>query len=285
MAVSLADPVLLFLDELEAGGRTPGTLLCYRTVFSAFERHLRGPIIHASPLDVRDFLDSQKSINTRALRLITLRQFFRFLHKRKLIAENPTDGIPIPQRRRRRWPIITEEEFQELLGTCRDPALRLLILILYRVGSRISETYTIRLDHITLGEGGGTIDFPKRKGGEVGFAAYGSDVAQALRERLMRGGVYLFPDTRNPPTPYRMAEAMLRLGRKVGIPGRLTPHRLRHSFITLAVDAGWSQLALQQQVGHKTPVSTAVYYHPSRKGLRETYQRYFPTTKLPIDKL
>jgi len=70
-----------------------------------------------------------------------------------------------------------------------------------------------------------------------------------------------------------VASRLATLGRLANVPGKVTPHRFRHTFITRAVDAGWNQLALQQQLGHSNPASTAHYYRPSRAGLMEAYGR------------
>lgn len=230
----------------------------------------------AMPLDVRDFLDSSRSVNTRGTRLVVLRRFFRFLVRQGLYEGNPTEGIPSPKGRRRAYVPITEEEFQ---GICKvsGPQDRLMLQVLFRTGSRISETCKIRVEHISLDKEGGIINFPTRKGGESGFAAFGPDLAEALRTWFLTHRGYLFPSTTvqnagiSPSAAYMR---VLRAGSRAELTSRLTPHRLRHSFITHCVDLGWPQLALQQQVGHRSPMATAFYYHPSRSGLRGVYAQF-----------
>jgi hypothetical protein len=62
----------------------------------------------------------------------------------------------------------------------------------------------------------------------------------------------------------------------------VTPHRLRHVFITRSVDAGWSQLALQAQVGHRNSLSTERYYHPTRAALIEAMRRTAGEAPAPV---
>lgn len=271
---------VVFLDELEAAGRTPATLKVYAHALNAFRRHLGPRLLQdAAPLDVRDFLDHTHSVNTRSTRLVVLRKFFRFLVHRGLLREDPTDGIPAPKVRRRDYVPVTEEEFQGVYQAC-GPQDRLLFLVLFRTGARIAETCGIMAEHISLDKEGGVINFPNRKGGESGFAAFGPDLAAALKTWLFTHPThpeYLFPSptVQNAPiSPSAAYMRVVRAGRRAGLISRLTPHRLRHSFTTLCVDLGWPQLALQKQLGHQSPVATAFYYHPSRKGLRETYNRF-----------
>lgn len=266
--IRLCSEVVLYLDTVEAGGRSPQTVAQYRRVISALSNPLT-----ATDLDIRDLLDCFRSVNTRSVYLTILRQFYRFCIGRSLITSDPTRHIPFPKTHRRRWPLISEEEY----GRLRDLAegwLRAFVTVLYRVGSRVTETRLIRPEHVSLNGESGTIDFPRRKGGDAGFAAFGAEVARLVSPRL--AGTWVFPDPRErtrPVTYGMVAGRLASLGRKVGMPGVLTAHRFRHSFITNAVDAGWPQLALQVQLGHKNPSSTAHYYHPSRARLVEVYRR------------
>jgi integrase/recombinase XerD len=54
-----------------------------------------------------------------------------------------------------------------------------------------------------------------------------------------------------------------RLARAAGIPAwaRLTPHSMRHTAITLALDAGASLRDVQDFTGHRDPRTTRRYDH------------------------
>jgi site-specific recombinase XerD len=49
----------------------------------------------------------------------------------------------------------------------------------------------------------------------------------------------------------------------LGLPGILTPHSLRHSYVTHLTEDGADRRFIQVQVGHECDSSTAVYTHVS----------------------
>lgn len=53
----------------------------------------------------------------------------------------------------------------------------------------------------------------------------------------------------------RFAEAVAR----AGLPGELTPHALRHSYVTHLIEDGWDELFVRLQVGHLHASTTALY--------------------------
>ena len=50
-----------------------------------------------------------------------------------------------------------------------------------------------------------------------------------------------------------------RLARRAGIEGQISPHSLRHTFATIALDSGTSLHALQDSMGHADPRTTRRY--------------------------
>jgi site-specific recombinase XerD len=50
-----------------------------------------------------------------------------------------------------------------------------------------------------------------------------------------------------------------RLARVAGVEGRISPHSLRHTFATIALDAGTTLHDLQDSMGHADPRTTRRY--------------------------
>jgi integrase/recombinase XerC len=46
---------------------------------------------------------------------------------------------------------------------------------------------------------------------------------------------------------------------ELGLPGELTPHSMRHSYVTHLIEDGWDELFVRMQVGHRFASTTAIY--------------------------
>ena len=59
----------------------------------------------------------------------------------------------------------------------------------------------------------------------------------------------------------------------LGLPKALTPHSLRHSYVTHLTEDGVDRRFIQQQVGHRCDTSTAIYTHVSGDFMNNALQR------------
>ncbi|WP_049828777.1 tyrosine-type recombinase/integrase [Arthrobacter sp. RIT-PI-e] len=110
----------------------------------------------------------------------------------------------------------------------------------------------------------------RRKGGKSAKVAVPAPAAVAVNEYLETNGAELI-HVHGPGTaylvgqplfttstgkPWQRSEAFRTIGRlaaKAGIQGRISPHSLRHTFATIALDTGTSLHALQDSMGHAAP--------------------------------
>jgi site-specific recombinase XerD len=58
--------------------------------------------------------------------------------------------------------------------------------------------------------------------------------------------------------PY-ITERFAEIREEAGLDGMLTPHCLRHSYVTHLAELGWAAKFIQDQVGHSHAATTAIY--------------------------
>ena len=219
--------------------------------------------VHAYMLDAVDAKKSRAYINqlVSALRLFAL----RVLGHSKLI-----ENVPRPRRERKLPGILRRDEVHAILAATRNPKHRLMLVLAYGSGLRVSEVVALRARDIDLhlrvlhvrgGKG------RKDRASLIPEAAI--EPLRALVERR-RPGEWLFPgadDTKHLNTR-TLQKVMKNVVRAAGIERDVTLHTLRHSFATHLLESGTDLRHIQELLGHQHLTTTALYTHVSTESLR-----------------
>jgi integrase/recombinase XerD len=172
---------------------------------------------------------------------------------------------------------LTRDQARTLLATSRadDPRSHALVALLVFTGVRVGEALGATTTDYGHDSGHRTLTI-RRKGGKSAKVAVPAPAAVALNEYLGTSGADLVPAfghgstfaagqplfTTSTGKPWQRSEAfrtIQRLARTAGIEGRISPHSLRHTFATIALDTGTSLHALQDSMGHADPRTTRRY--------------------------
>jgi site-specific recombinase XerD len=161
------------------------------------------------------------------------------------------------------------------------PRDELLIRLLLLNGLRASEVAQLTIGDVGEERGHRTISV-RRKGGRVSVEALSPGARHALDRLLERRvgadpAAPLIADPEGRPlSRHGVARVTHRLGRIAGIGTAedppLNPHELRHSFITLGLDAGASLRDMQRAAHHADPRTTADY--DRRRKALDTHPSY-----------
>ena len=143
------------------------------------------------------------------------------------------------------------------LGTAAEHALISLLAI---NGLRISEALGADIDELGLERGHRTLTV-LRKGGKLVTIPLAPRTARAIDlaigERL-DGPIFLRADGQRMDR-HGAGRIVRRVARRAGIDKQISPHTLRHAFITAALDAGVPLRDVQEAASHADPRTTMRY--------------------------
>jgi len=215
---------------------------------------------------------------TVARRLAAVSSFYSYAVSEGAAATNPARNVTRPRvdADHSMTRGLSKDEASAFLAAARDDSPRsyALAALLLFTGVRISEALGANLSDLEH-DSGHRVLVVTRKGGTRAKVALPAQVVAALGEYLGRATASgtevdtvasAFTDSRLFRTatgkPWAQSEAfrtVQRLARAAGVEGRVSPHSLRHTHATLALDAGAALHDLQDSMGHADPRTTRRY--------------------------
>jgi type 1 fimbriae regulatory protein FimE len=137
---------------------------------------------------------------------------------------------------------------------------KLLCVMLYQHGLRVSEGVNLRWSAVDLR--GGTLTVKRSKRGRNSTHPLWKNEIGALR-RLRKewpDGEYVFQSERGNPLSDDMARRIIaRAGEAAGLPLHVHPHMLRHACGYKLINSGHDCRGIQHYLGHKNIQTTAIY--------------------------
>jgi integrase/recombinase XerD len=140
------------------------------------------------------------------------------------------------------------------------PRSEAIVRLLLEVGLRVSEVATALVADLGSERGHRTTTVT-RKGGRRQRLALPPTTSGAV-DVVTRGhtdGPIIRTRTGRPMATSEIYRTVRRLARRAGIDKRVSPHSLRHTYTTLALDAGVALRDLQTDLGHRDPRTTRRY--------------------------
>lgn len=249
--------------------------------------------------------DEGLSRATRARRLSSLKQLFRFAFEEGWRSDNPALQIKGPGRAKSLPKTLTEAEVDRLLAagrsTGRTEADRLrnscLIELLYATGMRVTELVSLPVSAtrgdprmlMVMGKGGKERMVPLSNPARTALTDWLAhrDAVEAEQEtKGAKPSRFLFPSrgklghlTRN-----RFFLLIKEFAVSAGIsPELVSPHTLRHAFATHLLANGADLRSIQTLLGHADIATTEIYTHVLDSRLAELVQQHHPLAQSSDD--
>jgi integrase/recombinase XerD len=281
-------------------GLAQNTILAYGRDLRRFDAFLakRGKreAVEVSRDDVVDFLSSlyKENLDSRSVAryLVSLRSFYKYLMMEEFVRLDPTENLESPKIRQSLPTYLRVEEIDRLLaapnvGTPIGLRDRAMLEVFYSTGLRVSEVLNLRLSDVDSRLGCVRC---VGKGNKERLVPIGRKAIEAVEQYLALSRP-LFARPGSPP-PHNQVLFLTRIGRRLsrisiwkilhdygvqlGLRGRLTPHKLRHSFATHLLERGADLRSVQLMLGHADIATTQIYTHVVEERLNQVYKAHHP---------
>ncbi len=281
-------------------GLAQNTILAYGRDLRRFAEFLRKRqklrMEDATREDVVDFLSGlyKEKLDSRSVAryLVSLRGIYKFAMMEGMVNTDPTENLESPKVRSSLPTYLRVDEVDKLLQApnlatpygLRD---RAMLEVLYSTGLRVSELLNLRISDIDMRVGCVRCI---GKGDKERLVPIGRKAIEAVEQYLAQGRPK-FARPSSPP-PHNQVLFLTRIGRRLsrvgiwkilhdygmrlGLRGRLTPHKLRHSFATHLLEGGADLRSVQLMLGHADIATTQIYTHVVEERLKQIYKAHHP---------
>ena len=224
--------------------------------------------------DIQKYIEELNNEGRKAAsisrRLATLRSFYGYLLKKKLIKAIPTNKVNTPKVEKKAPMILTADEVEILLSQPKSDDLKgirdkAMLEFAYATGMKVSEIINLDLKDVNLVDSYVVCN----EGYSKRVVPLGRISKEALVEYLDNSRPYLLKTEDEKPLFVNvMGNRLTRQGfwkiikqyqEQAHIEKEITPHVLRHSFATHLLQNGADMRAVQTMLGHTDIASTQVY--------------------------
>lgn len=221
-------------------------------------------------------------------RIASLRSFYKYLAKRGLVKRNVALELSAPKLPKALPKFLDVDEAFRLMeipegedfSARRD---RAILELFYSSGLRIGELTALRSAALDFAQ---ALVRVRGKGNKERIVPFGAKAAAAIEKYLeVRGSIVVqagYEDVvflgiqGKPVNPSVVARMLQKHASKLGLPKKVTPHMLRHSFATHLMNNGADLRGIQELLGHASLSTTQKYTHVSLDKLMEVYDKAHP---------
>ncbi len=284
-----------FLDFLQKDKKlSDNTLQSYNRDIKLYCNYLEAnglDPIKTDEADLNTYLkslkDNGRAVSTVSRNLASLRSFYQFLYRSKVISEDPTVNLESPKIERKLPKVLSSEQVELLLEQPKCVDLKgyrdkAMLELVYATGIRVTELISLNLSDINL-ESGYIRCAGKNK---ERIIPIGSLAVDALKDYIEKSRSILIKDDGSQAlfvnvnghrlTRQGFWKIIKQYKEQANIDVDITPHTLRHSFAVHLLENGAELRAIQEMLGHSDISSTQVYAQIEQNRIKDVYMKSHP---------
>lgn len=241
-------------------------------------------------IEIRAYIAARHRLNisSKSLQreLSSIRGFFNYLIKQRVLETNPAKYVQAPKQARKLPKTLDVDQICGFLDAGTRSSLEIrdqaMFELFYSSGLRLSELSALNIDDIDLEDK--TVAVLHGKGDKSRLLPIGSKAVNAIKcwltERDKMNSAdqpALFLSNRNKRLGQRSIQLRLdQWCKNKGIDEHIHPHMLRHSFASHLLESSQDLRAVQELLGHSNISTTQIYTHVNFQHLAEVYDQAHP---------
>ena len=276
-----------YLLDLSLKGYSPNTIQTYKSILHSFNEYIQSKKHDTNNEMLQNikqylvYMKNEKKVTQNYLHLVAtvIRNLFEY-EQNQLFLE-----IPVPKRTKSLPKALNEKEVQKLIHY-RDDMIdlevmdwkqelllrnKLIIMLLYSTGLRVSELVHIKLVDIDFLENNIRVTGKGAKDRVVLFDNETRELLKVWLDFRSSDSDYLFFNKHGGMISTRIVQNMVRGYGFDCLGKRVTPHMLRHSFATHLLKNGVDIRGIQLLLGHSSLSTTEIYTCVDLSVVRDWY--------------
>ncbi len=285
----------LFFGFLENDKKVSlNTLQSYRRDLKQFEKYIEDngeDYAEVTNDGIKEYIEHMQEIgkkpSTISRGLASIRSFYQYEAKNKVVEKDPTEGIQSPKIEKRVPSVLTSSEVALLLDQPKDVDLKgtrdkAMLEFAYATGMRVTEIISLNIEDVNLETGYATC----RNGKKERTVPMGNMSLKALKEYVLEARPTMIRDDNEKALFVNVnGQRLTRQGfwkiikyykDQAHIDKDITPHVLRHSFATHLLQNGADLKSIQMMLGHSDILSTQIYMQFQDESLKNVYKKAHP---------
>ena len=213
------------------------------------------------------YLAEEKDLSTSSLNITisALKFYYGNILKQNFVYE-----IKRPKKDKKLPVILSLEEVENIISSVNNPKHKIIIMLAYSGGLRVSEVVKLKVDDIDTHRK--LIHIKGAKGRKDRYTII-SDIALKqfniyINSFQIKDWLFTGQKEGSHISTRTAQQIFFQSAKKAGITKNISFHSLRHSFATHLLESGVDLRYIQELLGHKSTKTTEIYTHVSNLNLR-----------------